>query len=101
MNVIQQWGRRTIAPITVSYWVSSSFGKSYCNCEESTVPVPQKEEETVKAVSSESSSSLKPSDEKEEYFHNLFPKRQLWKPNKEYPLWYVYLCHDENNFYCT
>lgn len=38
-------------------------------------------------MSSESSSSLKPSDEKEEYFHNLFPKRQLWKPNKEYPLW--------------
>ena len=89
MNVLHHWGRRTIAPITVSYWASSSFG-NFSQCDE--VTGPKKEEESTKPVSSESpsSSSLKPSDEKEEYFHNLFPKRQLWEPKKEYPLWYAY-----------
>jgi len=31
--------------------------------------------------------SLESTPDKEEFFHGLFPLRQLWKPTHEYPLW--------------
>lgn len=43
----------------------------------------------IKAAPLEKEHAVENKDDEEEgpFFHNLFPIRQLWKPNLEYPLW--------------
>ena len=40
-----------------------------------------------KKAASQTSPNIDEVEPKEELFHGLFPKRQLWKPRLEYPLW--------------
>ena len=59
-------------------------------------PTPTITVDTMEQLNKNNESNTAPStigddkeqeDEAEEWFHNLFPLRQLWKPKVEYPLW--------------
>lgn len=84
------WNSRRPAALALSstasalLWLDSSTPTTFCGATDQDIPPIAGSQEDKEQYTTTSAQSVK---KHEEWYHGMFPKRQLWRPKYEYPLW--------------